>query len=127
VFSPVLGPPPIPIALQPLSQAEIRERTFFFLKDQLGPKELVGLGWDQYTRTTAKQANEAIVGVKSLVERGSQSRWIKLDKVLQYVERYCKIIDVAIQHQPDITALVWAGMRTCIQVCQLHISHFLHP
>jgi hypothetical protein len=120
--TPVPGPPPTSNTLQPLDQDEIRKRTFSFLKKKLGDRELEELQWDQYTGTTTEQANEAIGGVKCLVEKSNQSRWTKMDKVLQYVESYSKIADVAIQHQPEITALVWAGIRTCIQVCQLHIS-----
>ena len=40
---------------------------------------------------------------------------------------YAKIIDVAIQHQPCITALVWAGVRTVIQVCGNFLFVNLYP
>jgi hypothetical protein len=113
--------------LQPLDEDEIRKRTFSFLKEKLHGRELEELRWDKYTGTTIEQANEAIGEVKRLVEKSKQSRWPKMDKVSQYVERYIKIIDVAIQHQPEVTTLVWAGMRTCIQVCQLHIPQLPDP
>jgi hypothetical protein len=39
-----------------------------------------------------------------------------IEKVLKIVEKYFVIVDVAIQHHPDIIALVWAGVRLIIQV-----------
>jgi hypothetical protein len=47
-------------------------------------------------------------------------------KILQHVDNYCKIVDVAIQHQPQITALVWAGIRMGIQVSALFRIQTLH-
>jgi hypothetical protein len=40
----------------------------------------------------------------------------KIKKILEIIEQYMTIVDVAIQHHPDITALVWAGIRFMIQV-----------
>jgi hypothetical protein len=40
----------------------------------------------------------------------------RIEKVLKVVEKYSAIVNVAIQHHPDITALVWAGVRLIIQV-----------
>ncbi|KAF8456498.1 hypothetical protein BDZ91DRAFT_786175 [Kalaharituber pfeilii] len=34
-----------------------------------------------------------------------------IGKILKSVEHYARIMDVAIQHSPRITALVWAGVR----------------
>jgi hypothetical protein len=45
---------------------------------------------------------------------GVESHQIK--KILKMIEQYMSIVDVAIQHHLDITALVWAGMRLMIQV-----------
>jgi hypothetical protein len=40
----------------------------------------------------------------------------RIKKILKIIEQYMIIVDVAIQNQPDITALVWAGVRLMIQV-----------
>lgn len=40
-------------------------------------------------------------------------RW---GRILKSMEKYAKVVDTAIQHQPEITALVWAGVRTLLQV-----------
>jgi hypothetical protein len=69
--------------------------------------------WDE---TTPDQAKAVVEGVQKSLE-GKPDHTGKMYKTLQYINKYSTIIDVAIQHQPCITALVWAGMRTVIQVC----------
>ncbi|KAF8456497.1 hypothetical protein BDZ91DRAFT_801045 [Kalaharituber pfeilii] len=39
-----------------------------------------------------------------------------IGKILKSVEHYARIVDVAIQHSPQITALVWAGVRLIMKV-----------
>jgi len=49
---------------------------------------------------------------------GNEVVWVeRLGKVLKSVNKYATIVDIAIQHHPDITSLVWAGARTMLQVC----------
>jgi len=100
-----------------LSLTEIRERTAELLRKKLRPEEVEKLKWDE---TTAEQAKEVVNTVKQSME-GKPEHTGKMYKTLQYVNKYCTIIDVAIQHQPQITALVWAGVRTVIQVCELFL------
>jgi len=40
----------------------------------------------------------------------------RLDQILVTVYEYSKAVDVIIQQQPDITAVVWGAMRFLIQV-----------
>ena len=40
----------------------------------------------------------------------------KVESILTTIEQYAHIIDVLIQHHPDITALVWGSMRGLIGV-----------
>jgi hypothetical protein len=40
----------------------------------------------------------------------------RFDKIVEGFAKYAQIIDVAIQHHPDITSLVWASARFLIQV-----------
>ena len=105
--------PPTPTALlQTLSPLEIRQRTADLLKDRLTPEEVEEIKWDE---TTPEQAKAVVEGVQKSLE-GKPEHAGKMYKALQYVNKYSTIVDVAIQHQPCITALVWAGMRTVIQV-----------
>ncbi|KAF8242724.1 hypothetical protein K440DRAFT_564475, partial [Wilcoxina mikolae CBS 423.85] len=44
----------------------------------------------------------------------------RFDKIVEGFAKYAQIIDVAIQHHPDITSLVWASARFLIQVYLNH-------
>ena len=116
---PISTTPPSPgasIKLQPLTPSEIRERTYDALKLRLQPDELDRLDWEKYKGTTASKAEGDINDLKTKLE-GNLQHSKSMNKILQYINKYCAIVDVAIQHHPDITALVWAGARTAIQVC----------
>ena len=43
----------------------------------------------------------------------------RLQRILRGVEKYTKIVDTAVQHSPEVTALVWAGIRGILQVSVL--------
>lgn len=45
-----------------------------------------------------------------------------VEKVVFQLERYAQIGDVAIQHNPDVVALVWAGFRFLLQVVMPKVS-----
>ena len=97
---------------QVLSPFEIRQRTADLLKKRLTPEEVKKIKWGE---TTEEQAKAVIEEVRwSLKKKPDHTG--KIYKTLQYINNYSQIIDVAIQHQPHITALVWAGVRTVIQV-----------
>ena len=116
--------PPTPTALpQTLSPLEIRQRTVNLLKNRLTPEEVEEIEWDE---TTEEQAKAVIEEVQKSLE-GKPEHTGKMYKTLQYINLYSKIIDVAIQHQPCITALVWAGVRTVIQVCGHSLFVNLYP
>lgn len=38
------------------------------------------------------------------------------DKFLTVLNKYAKIVDIAIQHDPHVVSLVWAGFRFLLQV-----------
>ena len=40
----------------------------------------------------------------------------RLGTVLKTMDKYATIVDVAIQHSPEVTSLVWAGVRGILQV-----------
>ena len=107
--TPALTPAP---CLKPLTTIEISQRTYEHLKEKLSNKELGELKWATYSGTTAEKY---IADLKEKL-KGHQQGAQKMNNILLHVNKYCTIVDVAIQHQPDITALVWAGARTVIQV-----------
>jgi hypothetical protein len=103
-----------------LTAAEIGQQTHKHLREKLSDKELEGLNWTAHSGTTVAKDIEDVKEKLEGHRQGAQ----KMNNILLHVNRYCTIVDVAIQHQPEITALVWAGARTVIQVRQnLH----LHP
>ena len=94
-----------------MSTSEIRARTNAALERRLAPKELQGVKWEGSVDSTAK----IIEDLKTkLHDHNQHSKTV--NNILQHINRYCAIVDIAIQHHPDITALVWAGARTLIQV-----------
>ena len=40
----------------------------------------------------------------------------QMEKILRKVDKYACIVDIAIQHSPEITALVWGGVRFLLMV-----------
>jgi hypothetical protein len=46
----------------------------------------------------------------------------RFDKIIEGFTKYANCISITIQHQPEVTSLVWAAARFLIQVCS--ISHF---
>ena len=97
--------------LRPMSTSEIRERTNAALTRRLTPEELRGVKWEGCVGSTAK----IIEDLKTTLH-GHNQHSKTASNILQHINRYCAIVDIAIQHHPDITALVWAGARTLIQV-----------
>lgn len=42
----------------------------------------------------------------------------RIHNILKKMQKYVVIVDIAIQHNPDIIALVWAGVRFCLKVTE---------
>jgi hypothetical protein len=40
----------------------------------------------------------------------------RFDRIVEGFNKYATIIDVVIQHHPDVTSLVWASARFLLQV-----------
>lgn len=99
-----------------MSPSEIRKRTHdILLKRQSTSDELQRVNWKEHEGITADKAAKNIEDLKTtLGDKKEHSKTMK--NILQCINKYCAIVDIAIQQQPDITALVWAGARTLIQV-----------
>ena len=101
--------------LRPMSPSKIREHTHILLERRLTPEELQRVNWKKYEGITADKAAKNIEDLKTTL--GDKKEHSKtMNNILQCINKYCAIVDIAIQQQPDITALVWAGARTLIQV-----------
>ena len=97
--------------LRPMPTSEIRARTNAALARRLTPKELQEVKWEGSVDSTAKIIEDLKT---TLHDHNQHSKTV--NNILQHINRYCAIVDIGIQHHPDITALVWAGARTLIQV-----------
>ena len=85
------------------------------------------------TNLTSQSAEEnigAIVkGLNNLLESDKQKYWSytwlgkkvivmeRLREILKIVDKYSKVVDIAVQSYPQVAALVWACVRAIIQVC----------
>ena len=47
---------------------------------------------------------------------------MRLGKILKIVDNYSKVVDTAVQSNPQVSALVWAGVRAIIQVALNHVE-----
>lgn len=66
-------------------------------------------------------ALDEISATRKMLKQRKSIRIVRVDserinKMLMVIDKYSAIVDVSIQHHPDITALVWAGVRLVIQV-----------
>lgn len=81
-----------------------------------------------------KLVDELIKDVKEKKGQCEEKRWFRvtkegekvflMDTLLEQLNRYAMIGDLAIQHHPDIVALAWSGFRLLLQV--RHRSVFIH-
>ena len=82
------------------------------------------------TSQSAKENIEAIIkALDTLRKDNKEKRWSytwrgkeviiveRLGKILKCVEKYSKVVDTAIQSNPQVSALVWAGIWAIMQVC----------
>ncbi|KAI5782397.1 WD40-repeat-containing domain protein [Peziza echinospora] len=97
---------PVSVEPTPVKTSATRETLELIIKD-LGcaRTEALQAQW----RYTNRDGHEVIV-----VER--------MGRLLNGIEDYAKIVDVAIQHHPDVTALIWAGVRLILQVVRNRVE-----
>ena len=63
--------------------------------------------------------------LKNVQGDDKKKRWIgeRFGTILKCVEKYSKIVDTAIQVNPQVAALVWAGIWGILQVSTCNISN----
>lgn len=124
-----------PIVRVSHSQSELIEpvvwtKALKIARKKLDDNNLPPLDPTALTSQSAGKNIEAIVkGLKTLQEDDEKKRWSytwhgkkvivveHLAKILRYVEKYSKVVDTAIQSQPEVSALVWAGVWGIMRVC----------
>ena len=81
-----------------------------------------GIDYLKANQSTTMDSTLLISAIKEVQSKQTavQSQGMgRMRKILKSLDKYSTIVDVAIQHHPDITALVWAGFRFILQVSHL--------
>jgi hypothetical protein len=71
---------------------------------------------DQHQSCTLDDLLKEVVEISSVSNRRRSKAQTKLEHALTAINQHAKVIDVLIQQQPDITALVWGAIRFLIGV-----------
>lgn len=110
--------------LSPTARRTPWELAFEALTDE----ELASLGYDPNTSSESPSLSSAISAIEAKLEDVQAKRW-KLtlpsgctvilrdvvESVLIKTNTYMKVGDIMLQHNPDVTALVWGGVRFLMQ------------
>lgn len=118
----------------PSKPSPLWERTLHLAEQKLLKYKLPALQLDHLDiqgKSTEEIIREVIENLENAQKDIESKRWSyrdrngndiviveRLGNILKSVNKYAMIVDTAIQHSPEITALVWAGMRGIIQVCE---------
>ena len=96
------------------------ERTLDIAEAMLHDHGLPALDRNTLSSTSSAENIQAILEtLKSAQGEDQKVKLIgkdRLRRILRGVEKYTKIVDTAVQHSPEVTALVWAGIRGILQV-----------
>ena len=115
------GPPPHPSA--------VWAKTLEIAKKSLSDKNLPSLDITNLTSQPAGKNIDAVVGaLNTLQEDAKKKRWSytwcgkevivveRLGRILKFVEKYSMVVDFAVQSNPQVSALVWAGVWAITRV-----------
>ena len=97
-------------------------------ENNLPPLDLTTLNLNLTAQSAEENIHTVIKGLNSLQEDDKKKRWSytwrgkkvivieRLGKILKCLEKYTKVVDTAIQANPQVSALVWAGIWAIIRV-----------
>ena len=125
-----INPTPVPNVIEPLSHSsEVWLKTLKIAEKKLSDNKLPPLNLTNCNPQSAEENMEAVIKVlNASQEEDQKNRWSytwrgkkvivveRLGKILKYVEKYSKVVDIAIQSDPGVAALVWAGIWAIMQV-----------
>ena len=104
----------------PSQRLSIWERTLDIAETMLRHHGLPPLDRGTLSSTSSAENIQAVLEIlKKAQGEDQKERFIGKDclrRILRGVEKYTKIVDTAVQHSPEVTALVWAGIREILQV-----------
>ena len=117
----------LPGAMDPSSQiwAEVLE----IAKKKLSDNNLPPLDLKNLTSQSAEDNVEAIITALNTAQKDDRERrrsytWRgrkvivleRLGKTLKRMEKYSKVVDIAVQSNPQVSALIWAGVWAILRV-----------
>lgn len=97
-------------------------RTLAIVDKELRKHELPALDRNSFTSTSAADNIQSIIATCTVKadqnddDPEKTSGRERLKRILRHVDKYTKIVDTAVQHSPEVTSLVWAGIRTILLV-----------
>ena len=121
---------PGPGVIGPSSQSSVVwAKTLEIAKQKLSDKNLPPLDLTNITSQSAEENIEAVIKTLITIQKDDKRKqWSynwrgkevivveHLGKFLKTAEKYSKVVDTAVQSNPEVTALVWAGIRAIMQV-----------
>ena len=117
---PQTKPTPSSSTAELLSHSALWTNALKIAEQKLSNSKLPPLNLSHLISDSAEGNIGSIIEVlKDVQGDDKKERWIgeRFGKILKCIERYSKIVDTAIQANPQVAALVWAGIRGVIQVC----------
>ena len=119
-----------PDVVEPSPQSSIVwDKALKIAKEKLGDTNL-SLDLTNLASQSVEENIKAIIGTLNTLQEGcKEKKWSYtwrgkkvivvewLGKILKNVEKYSKVVDIAIQSSPRISALVWAGVWAIMRVC----------
>jgi len=95
----------------------IWQRSLDLAQERLKEKKLPPLESTNPMFKSVAGVSSPVEDLRRSIDQGGKGpgtdRWRKILKIIGTYER---LVDTAIQHSPAITALVWAGVKTILQV-----------
>ena len=96
------------------------ERTLDIAETMLRDHGLPPLDGNTLSSTSSAENIQAVLDTLQSAQGEDQKVKLigrdRLRRILRGVEKYTIIVDTAVQHGPEVTALVWAGIRGILQV-----------
>ena len=124
-------PAKFPGLIEPLPHSSVVwTQTLKLAEEKLRDKKLPPLGTLELTSDPAKENIGAVISSLNAMREDKQNKqWSyttsdgrkiifveRLGEILRSMEPYTKIVDTMIQHDPQVSALVWGGIQAIIQV-----------
>lgn len=95
----------------------IWQQAFDLAQEKLKEKKLPLLEPSDPTFKSAADITSTVGDLQRTIgQRGNGPGVGRWRKILKTIDSYARIVDTAIQHNPAITSLVWAGVRAILQV-----------